>query len=552
MARAEIDVGPIPPGIRAVVVDYRLVGESAYVRLGETGTRLSQWDVDADSKILIRARFRDASGIGAGIEAPFSASMAVADRPAMTDLDVPAPYVTQQDGATLLVTQDVPDGSDPREYSVEVVQAPDGATAPKDGLHGGHHAPGEEIPLNAWPGDSELFTRLVRLSDGLTGDWATVGVSVVDPLVDPASGHSTGFAGGTIGKWGGAANPASMEVTGGDLLHKAIYAGDIAGFAGDLTDIYAGDMGLRWPGRYTTANIALAANESIQISWKPTFTSVARPVFYAGDWWQPAGGPPRFQPDGSLFGPRTLKDNLTAGGMDEVPVEIEVAVATSPTASPTFVAADFKTHTPGKVYADVNTYAVRFDVKSHYGKVVTIDRLDVWHRVWCRARPWHTHSDAGELIYEFTAGADLASLTATIAAQDWDELRVEVDWKNADASPSQFLVRFNNDSGSNYYKDGAAAATSMLCGGGTLVAGWYERVMFRLARVKSGLERMALLESGGRWSTTDSEAPDTPASVMWDNTADAISTIVFAATVGATPLASGSTFRIWGRRHHDA
>ena len=551
MARTEIDVGPLPPGIRAVVVDYRIVGESAYVRLGETGTRLSQWDVDADSKILIRARFRDASGIGAGIEAPFSASMAVADRPAMTDLDVPAPYVTQQDGATLLVTQDVPDGSDPREYSVEVVQAPDGATAPKDGLHGGHHAPGEEIPLNAWPGDSELFTRLVRLSDGLTGDWATVGVSVVDPLVDPASGHSTGFAGGTIGKWGGAANPASMEVTGGDLLHKAIYAGDIAGFAGDLTDIYAGDMGLRWPGRYTTANIALAANESIQISWKPTFTSVARPVFYAGDWWQPAGGPPRFQPDGSLFGPRTLKDNLTAGGMDEVPVEIEVAVATSPTASPTFVAADFKTHTPGKVYADVNTYAVRFDVKSHYGKVVTIDRLDVWHRVWCRARPWHTHSSAMELIYENTLTANAVEVSAAISGADWDELVVQVVWTNNVAATVVLWIRPNNDSTAGNYVDSGGADTKFVMGPG-IAQDEEQRAQLRIVHPEAGTVREAIVDDAFSWTATTVQAPSGGDGYIWKNTADPISSFKILTDNAGSALKSGSMIRIWGKRWHEA
>lgn len=548
----EIDVGPLPPTAKSVLLDYRDADDAkaAFLSLGETSSPVSRWSAPT-SPIVVRARIRDIHGrVWPGREARFTTAKEVDDRPPTADLTAPAVTV-KQDGPVLEIEQEVPEGSAPEEFVVEAIQTPSPAPAsPKDGLHLGYHRPCCPIVAHAWPDDQAIWTRLVRKADGQRTAWASANVTTAKPSINPTDGFTNAFASGTIALVGGASGQAPLEVSGGDLRHKALYIGDADGYIGDA-DYFIGDASVYWsPATFTTPVVELGRNEDLQFQFQPKLTSITRPTFYIGDALSYIGGPPRIDVDGTAFDNRLRRLNLT-GGADEVPLDIDVKVATSETTAPSFGDADFVPLVPGKVYRNVTAYACRVVIRTGRGVRVTFDELRFWHWIWCRSRPWHSHSDAYEILYDFTAGGNLASLTANVALATYHDVKIEVQWKNADASASQLFLRFNNDSGSNYYKDGAAAATSLLVGGGTLASGWWEHAVVRIVNGgASGAERACRVESAARWSATDSEAPGDESSVMWDNTADAISSVVFDATVGATPLGTGSRFRIWGKRHH--
>lgn len=552
MPRLEVDVGPLPAGAREVVLDYRDASSptGAYLRLGETAGQVSRWDVPGPDPIVVRARVRDRNGrVWPGREETFTPSKEVDNRPDPADLAL-AEATVVQDGPALSIVQKAPEGSAPQEFQVEAVQTETADTSPKNGLHLGYHDPGDPVLAHAWPQDQKVWTRLVRKADERATAWQSQTVPTAKPLVDPTDGHTNDFAAGTIAKLGGSLGQEPLEISGGDLRHKDLYFGDAAGYLGDAS-YFMGDAGLRWgPATYTTANVTLPANEDLQFQFHPKLTSITRPTMYLGDALWPMGGPAmRVDIDGTIKADRLRRLNLT-NFEDEVPIDLDVKVATSATSPATFADADFKALAPGKVHKNVKVYACRVVVRTWHGTRVTFDELRFWHWTWCRSRPWHTHSDAYELLYDVTTVADLASLTANVALNTWDDVRIEVQWRNADASASQLRIRFNNDSGSNYHKDGAAAATGLLVGPGTIASAWFEHAVVRVVNPPSGAERACRAESSARWNDTTSEAPGDEAAVMWDNTAAPITSVVFGATVGATPIASGSRFRIFGKRHH--
>jgi len=553
--RIEVDVGTLPADARSVVLDYREYGSTgAWIRLGETPDTRSRWDVPPEREVVIRARIRDKRGrIWPGKEERFLPQRPVANRPAPTALTMPAVQVTQ-DGPTLYVKQPMPEGVDPKEYDIEVATTLTSDSAAKSGTHLGYVKPDEILPVVADTAGQKIWTRPVRIVDDAAGSWSSATVTSPPATIAPTQTHSNGFTGGTYPKLGGASGNAPLEENAGTLRHAAIYIGDADGYIGDHDDIYIGDAGLYWsPGIYQTGNLSVGVEESVVFQVRQDLNAVSRATMYIGDAHFYIGGDPRVDATLGAIDNRLWRLNLT-NGADETPLSVEYKVATSSGAAPTFTASDFTTLVPGKVYHNVLTYAFRIVVKTRFNRRITWDNIYILHWIWCRSRWWHTHSNAFELIAESeVTGSAVASVTISgLALDDWDEVRLQVLWKNADATGWNLRVRPNNDTGSNYYKDGAAAASGLVVGASTLGQNWWEEVTMSLVNPVSGAERGWRVESNPRWNATTSETPDAPSVVMWDNTANEITSLVVGTTASGaeTPLAVGTIIRLWAKRHH--
>ena len=546
MSQAIIDLGLLPAGAASILLEYRKKGERATLKLGETASRVSTWEVNGGS-VEIMATVRDSNGTlhrDGTTTTRWETEEAVGAVPLPTDVATfPAPKVVQ-DGPALSVTPDVAPGLDPDEYEMEVRQSESGG-APKDSLQIGFVPPGQPIICHAWPtttGLQELHCRAHRIEDGRLGYWMSTIHDAPLPILAPASGHSNDFAAGTLVATDAGVVP--LEISGGDLRQKAIYAGDLDGatvYAGDVTDIYAGDAGLYWsPAKYITAAVTVTPAEMLQFQAYPDLTSIGRKAtLYAGDCHWPAKMA-RFQIDGTYHDPRPIEASLQ-NGADETPTVATVEVTTN--------AVVYEDLIPGKVYANVTSYSVRWTFKTFQEKRLTIDNLHVRHWVYCRSRPWHTHSDAAELIYENHLEAAATNIDATIAGDDWDDIYIHVQWKNAHANTCSLWLRPNNDSGNNYDHDGAPFSEVLVGQGGQKVAQHeWEDAHIHLHRAQSGAERAFTVEQNPRWTTTTSDSSSTPETYLWTNTADEITTIRFTTSNGDEAFAIGTHIHIYGKR----
>ncbi|MHC4716997.1 MAG: hypothetical protein ACYS5V_08510 [Planctomycetota bacterium] len=553
MSTAKIDLGPLPTVAASVLLEYRKPNERATFRLGETTQSVSEWEINEPGTVELIATVRDKTGRlhRPGTTAAWSPQEAISPEPLPKDVTTwPGPVVTQ-DGPVLTVTPNVAPGLDPADYEMEVRV---GSGAAKDALQIGFVAPGRGIDTHAIPGGQTIYSRAHRLEDGRMSDWDSTSFTVPTPIIDPTTDHTNDFASGTLETVG--AGTAPLEINGGDLRHVAIYAGDLDGatdYAGDYTDVYAGDARLYWsPASYTTANIVLDVPEDIQVQPYHEMSATDRlATLYAGDCHWPAALP-HVHADGSFHDPRVFECSLQ-NGADETPVVIDYKIATSASATPTFVDADFIDLVPGQVHSAVKTYAVRATVTTYLQKRFTIDTVNVRRWIWCRGRPWHSHSDAFELIHENTiAGSAVATYDiSSVNGDDFDELMLQVLWKNDNAGATNLWLRPNNDSGANYDSDGGGGNEIIVGGGNTVAQNEWEDVRVRIHNPAQGVQRAFSIESNARWTATASDSSDAQESWLWTDTANEIATIRVLTAGGATThLAVGTTTRLWGKRHH--
>ena len=547
MSTAVIDLGPLPAGAKSVLLEYRRQDHRAWHRLGETTASISEWQITGGS-VQVAAIIRDKNGKlhRPGTITTWDTEEAIS--PALLPKDIttwPAPIVTQ-DGPVLTITADVAPGLDPDDYEMEIRQGEDGGAA-KDGLQIGFARPGEPVDAHAWPtatGIQTLHARPHRIEDGRLGDFAAVDFDVPLPILAPTSGHSNDFAAGTLEPTDAGVVP--LEISGGDLRHKAIYAGDLTGtiYAGDVTDVYAGDAGLYWsPAKYTTATVAVSPAEDLVFQVYPDLTSTSRlGTLYAGDCHWPAALP-HFQEDGAFHDPRVFEASLQ-NGADETPVVMTSEVNVNSAGNVDLV--------PGQAAATVTSWAMTHTFKTFLDKRITIDNIHCRHWIWCRGRPWHSHSDAFELIHENTiAGSAVATYDiASVNGDDFDELELQVLWKNNDAGATNLWLRPNNDTGSNYNLDGGADS-KIIIGGNTVAQNEWEDVRVRFHNPIGSAERAISIESNARWTATTSDSSDSQDTYVWTDNAAEISTIRVLTAGGATThLAVGTITRLWGKRHH--
>jgi hypothetical protein len=553
VSTARIDLGPLPTVAASVLLEYRKPNERATFRLGETTQSVSEWEINESGTVELIATVRDKTGRlhRPGTTAAWSPQEAISPEPLPKDVTTwPGPVVTQ-DGPALSLTADVAPGLDPTDYQMEFRQGEDSGAA-KDGLQLGFVAPNQEMKAFAWntdtgPGNQTIHVRAHRLEDGRMSDWTTATYDTPTPILDPGTGHSNDFASGTLVATDGNITP--LEINGGDLRQVAIYAGDVDGatnYAGDFTDIFAGDARLYWsPARYITASVTVSPVEDLVFQVYPNLTATTRKsTLYAGDCHWPAALP-RFQSeDGSYHDPRVFECSLQ-NGADETPMVMEYEVNVN--------SGGYEKLIPGKPYSAVSSYLIRFTIKTFLEKQFTIDNLYCRHWIWCRARPWHSHSDAFELIHENTiAGAAVATYDiSSINGDDFDELMLQVLWKNDNVGATNLWLRPNNDSGANYDSDGGGGNKIIIGGGNTVAQNEWEDVRVRIHNPAQGVQRAFSIESNARWTATASDSSDAQESWLWTDTANEIATIRVLTAGGATThLAVGTTTRLWGKRHH--
>lgn len=392
MPRFRVDVGTLPEGATAVALAYREHGTPDWIDLPRLTSAAGEVEIPTVGLVAVRARVvrKDGREEIAAREVPVQTRGAIVDRENPGDLVAQKPEV-RQDGPSLEITPKIEPGEEPTEYEMEVRQGETGDNK-EDAVHVGFVQPNVPIRADAWSGitQQKIWTRPIRKEDGVLGDWSSMTVDVQE--VDDASteDHNDTFTGGTITTYMGGFAP--LEISSGDLRHKAVYAGDLTGvYAGDATDVYAGDAHLYWGiTEYTTPTIDVGAQQDFALNIHPEAGTISRPTMYAGDQHWPVVHPDDKR-DGSFHDSRIVNYN-SQNGSDETPVVVEREVAVSTTASPSFTDADYFPHVPGTIYRSVRAYAVRFRIYTWWERRITWTRFRI--RRWCydllscHLKPW--------------------------------------------------------------------------------------------------------------------------------------------------------------------
>lgn len=546
------DVGDLPDGVRAVVVRWRRTtgdGRSIapWAKVGTFGESTFEFGIPDVGLVEFDAYARDTRGRrGKSRQTTTSTRTKIEvlePVAALTAENTPEAKVEIK-GPKVVATQDVPDGFETSDYQVEAVQVPkDGNT--QDGLHLGFFEPREEIPMHAWPaegdnGEQEVHTRLIRLDDEDKSPWREKAFTVPELDEPHAEGHSNDFASGTIVDFLGTVEP--LEISSGDLRFVARTINDLAGLQiNDLAGLQIRQLGSYWtPGKYRTDVVELDQNEDIQIQIAPEFTSITRASLTIDDYKYRTIR--RQETVGSTFTDRRREryNHQIAG--DRIPVRLDFKVATSTTASPTFVDADYEDYEPGQVLQNVKAYSVEVGMHTQYGTQMTLDKLIVRHWVYCRFRPWCQFARTHQLIDDVELSGAATHIDVTVTGQEWDELAMEIEWTNANASATRMALRFN----------GSAAEEVTITPAGEALAAvdWYERTAL-LIRPKTGDRRYIRVQEQAQWKTTSTNDVAAPFTLVWDDTATAITSIRVTTDQPASAyMGSGSRVRIYGRREY--
>lgn len=542
MSKWTLDVGAFRVGVKGCRVYYKTPTSGGWLRAHQSSTPSFDIEIPELLPVDIRAHGIDANGnlLTEFREMTLTGTELVADRDDPATATIPVPAITQ-DGPTLKIGSYTWDGAVADEYEVEV-RTSGTSTDAKDAVTHGIFEASEVATVTAPPDESDVtvHTRLLRKDDGAASGWESNDVEVALPDVGGINDHDTDFAGGTLETLDG---HAVLELNSGDLRQTTVYAGDITGvYAGDATTIYAGDAGLYWsPATYTTANLTTGGNEDLQLQLYPEATSLTRGTLYAGDQhWNPVA--PETQEDGTPHDPRVLEGSML-NGSDETPLRVDFQVATSDTASPTFTDSDFVPHRPDRVYPNVHTYAVRAIIYTWWGRLVTLDKIHVRRWVFCKTRPWCSHSSSGHLIYQTVLTSNTEYVDWTVTGEDWDELICEVMFVSNKSPSTELELHFNGSSSADVVPSGNSVNVND-----------YERLRFRVLP-KTGQRRRAILDYGFSFDGATGAIVDTATSGAtdeWTDTSTPITSIRFTTDDPAdAALGSGTTIRVWGRRYFD-
>jgi hypothetical protein len=542
------DIGPLPKGADHVVVRYREEGDAGFTLVGSFTESPFEFKLPNVGRVEIETYAVGRDGKGDVRKETIDTTIPIESLPLPSTLTLPTPSI-DVDGPALKIVQEVPDGEDPKDYEIEAVQVPNGGNV-QDGLHLGFWQPGQEIPAHAWPatgdaGVQEVHTRLVRLEDSQPGSWLETSLTVPQPAIDHTEGHSTDFASGTIDPFVGSI--ASLEVAGGDLQFiDDLDLGDLSTdgvILSDLSGMLLGQLRDLWtPSRYQTATVTLDHAEDIQLQIQPIIGTITRANPTLGDLVGRRLGEPLDDISGTYTDRRAHRlNNLLSG--DTMPMEIDVKVKKNGAGS-------YEKYTPGQVLQGITSYNVQLEFTVQRATQMAFDKLLIRHWIFCKYRPWCTHSRAFELIHENTLAANAATYDIAVTGDDYEEMLVEVRWKNAQAGATTLWLRPNNDGGNNYNLDGGAD-TKVVVGGNTVAQNEWEYAVVRFHNPKNGAERAITVESNARWTATTSDSSDAADTYVWTDNSNAITSIRVLTAGGATlHLASGSITRVWGKRYY--
>ena len=537
MARKyRVSVGKLPTGVESVRLFYRKFGRVSWAKLIESKVPTFTATIPVDGNVDVQAYAIDENGNQSSQFrlARAKAADTVQDRAAVSA--VIATPTAKQDGPNITVAKFVNSNEKADEYDVEV-RTSDTSTAAKDAVtHGVHEANGE-VTVMLPPDESaiDVHTRVTRKRDQTSSPWTTTTAAVVDPPVAGVADHSTDFAGGTLETADG---QAVLEISSGDLRQKSIVIdGATTGTIDDYTTMLICDAGQYWsPATYTTANLVLPAEQDIQLQLHPKLTSITRETRVIDDWDTDPICYPTEQENGTPIDTRILQRS-SEGLVDATPVEITWSVATSTSATPTFTDNDFVEYVPATQLPNVRTYAVRAAIKTWFNRLVTIDQIQVRRWIFCKARPWCSHAETGELIwYHETAGSE-NDLVMTLTGAEFERVTIEVDWVGQGVTDDELIVEINSN-----------ASNPVIITPGTYdVETARERVRMHFIPATGQYRRFVIDDQykyAAAGATDTVEA--TPRVMEWADSATVITALRF--TTNGAGFGADSRFRAWGHR----
>ena len=529
---------------KRVDIRWRRTTSTPWAALGEFNTSPATIEIAANSaRVEVQVRPLDASrrpiGSGKILTADTDADIVNRDEPfAITPVDP----VVEQDGPVLTVKPTVPAGIDPDEFEVEVRTAAAAVTAEEDATHVGFVAPGEPIKAHVCPGQTsqKVFHRLRRLEDGRSSDWLSTTVELGKGEQEGMQGHTNDFASGSIVDRVTGFTP--LEVSGGDLQFLGLSYDDLSAVSyDDLSGLSNQDLGvLPTEGAYRTETVELDVAEDLQFQVCAEMTSHGSTDFsldefdqFPMEWLQ--------EQVAGFVDERIANMGLSLDG-DLTPVNFEVKVATSATASPTFTANDYTAYKPGEVRRSVRAYAIEIVFLSPYGSQFTIDKIDIRHWIFCKARPWCLHSNAAEKIHETVLTGLQDNIDITVVGAEWDYLVFEVDWTGGSNNAGALLLHFN-----------LSASNSVVITTGYAVNLDSERVRFRVYPKVLDRRRIVIEDQyeyaglGGVILATGTAGRV----IEWNDTSTEITGIRVTTDKGSgNDFDSGTIVRVWSFRHH--